>query len=67
MKIIRHGKLMYFRCEECECEWLASKKECREVTYSGSVPRYTYNCPDCGANAEGKEAKIGQTKAVDFV
>ncbi len=57
MKIIRHGKCMKFICENCECEWQAVKKECREEHFFGNSPGYLYDCPECGKPTWGEEVR----------
>ena len=48
MKLINHGKAMNFKCENCECEWRAVEKECRESLFFEAPTKYLYNCPECG-------------------
>jgi len=54
MKIIKHGKLLRFKCENCECEWQEVKKNCRAETWPESnTTKYWYRCPECGKNTIG--------------
>ena len=56
MKIIKHGKLLRFVCENCECEWQEVKKNCELI--QGLYPqRYWYRCPECGKKTKGFEVK----------
>lgn len=58
MKIIKHGKLLRFVCENCECEWQEVKKNCEdEVIHEPYSHRYWYRCPECGKNTQGYEVK----------
>lgn len=58
MKIIKHGKLLRFVCENCECEWQEVKKNCEdEVIQEPYSHRYWYRCPECGKNTKGYEVK----------
>lgn len=58
MKIIKHGKLLRFVCENCECEWQEVKKNCEdEVIPEPYSHRYWYRCPECGKNTKGCEVK----------
>lgn len=58
MKILKHGNLLKFVCEDCECEWVEVKKNCKDETiFSALGHRYWYRCPECGKNTCGKEVK----------
>lgn len=56
MQIINHGKKpltiknAFFRCYNCECEWLSkTDTECKPemLSYRGKE-MYFCNCPECG-------------------
>lgn len=58
MKIIKHGKLLRFVCENCECEWQEVKKNCEDqIIQEPFSHRYWYRCPECGKNTMGYEVK----------
>jgi len=60
MRIIKHGNFLEFVCEDCGCEWYASKKECKYITHDTTMlpSEWGYRCPDCGKwNTTRKEAK----------
>lgn len=62
MKIIKHGTpkdCLHFICDECGCEWLATKEETYKTPDTFLVEEddgYVMTCPDCH-NAFGHTIK----------
>lgn len=56
MTIIKHGRILFFTCPECGCEWKASRSECRtEKIRVDNIPcgtRIVCDCPDCGKTTQ---------------
>lgn len=46
MKIIRHGDIVVFKCEQCDCEFSELAKVCYSSTGEDGL-HYCMNCPDC--------------------
>ena len=46
MRIIRHGDIVVFKCEQCGCEFSEIAKVCYSSTGDDGV-HYCLNCPDC--------------------
>lgn len=58
MKILKHGNLLKFVCENCGCVWTAVKSECRESHIPEPMTTwYWYICPECGRNTMGQDVK----------
>lgn len=47
MKIIQHGSVVVFKCEECGCEFKEVEKKCYSSTGEDGV-HCCLSCPDCG-------------------
>jgi len=52
MRIIKHGTVYEFDCENCGCKFVLTYKELAEDQQT-TCPTVTYTCPDCGSNVYG--------------
>ena len=53
-KIIKHGKLYYFICENCGCEFIMDVQEL-QMEQQSLVFLLESNCPECSCEVKGKE------------